>query len=210
MQSPVPGCPIRGSTLSAQCSATAVIAAIAPIFLHGHRCDKKHVHGAMWCHTLDQYEHGKPTSTPPTLSRCSFTPRLPPSSRWSHIFCTFSQRRAQPSAEPSCTRTGKYAWTAEFVVFRYRKATRCVDRCEWGCLYVSSPTYLLSKPSYRTLPRDIHPHASISRIYFENVFCLLPDESTFQDGMSQVGVRVALGDISGSSSAATSGALLTV
>ncbi|KII95539.1 hypothetical protein PLICRDRAFT_25981 [Plicaturopsis crispa FD-325 SS-3] len=42
---------------------------------------------------------------------------------------------------------------------------------------------------------DIHPDATLSRVYFENIFCLLPIIS--QDGRSETGVRVALGDNDG-------------
>ena len=42
--------------------------------------------------------------------------------------------------------------------------------------------------------RDIHPQATLSRIYFENMFCLSAVCSA--DGKTDVGVRVALGDSS--------------
>lgn len=43
--------------------------------------------------------------------------------------------------------------------------------------------------------RDIHPMAVLSRIYFENIFCMLPFPNT-TSGLprSEVGVKVALGD----------------
>lgn len=42
------------------------------------------------------------------------------------------------------------------------------------------------------LDRDIHPNAVLSKIYFENIFCL-NSNSGFSD-RSEIGVKVALGD----------------
>ncbi|KAG5650952.1 hypothetical protein H0H81_010430, partial [Sphagnurus paluster] len=44
---------------------------------------------------------------------------------------------------------------------------------------------------------DIHPRATLTRIYFENIFCLTPYASTSTSaasGISEVGVKIALGD----------------
>lgn len=50
-------------------------------------------------------------------------------------------------------------------------------------------------------PRDIHPNAIISKIYFENMFCLMPysDASTstsVPSERSKTGLKVVLGDSS--------------
>ncbi|KAF5375519.1 hypothetical protein D9615_009168 [Tricholomella constricta] len=50
---------------------------------------------------------------------------------------------------------------------------------------------------------DIHPRATLTRIYFENIFCLTPFASTSRSStstspyMSDVGIKVALGDSDG-------------
>ena len=49
--------------------------------------------------------------------------------------------------------------------------------------------------------RDIHPHATLTRVYFENVFCLLPfsassSSKSVPDQRSEIGVKIALGDSS--------------
>ncbi|KAF8161456.1 hypothetical protein B0H34DRAFT_653971 [Crassisporium funariophilum] len=48
---------------------------------------------------------------------------------------------------------------------------------------------------------DIHPHATLTRIYFENMLCLLPFPSTSLSkataDMSEIGIKVALGDSNG-------------
>ena len=46
--------------------------------------------------------------------------------------------------------------------------------------------------------RDIHPHATLTRIYFENMFCLLPfpASSSSKSQRSEIGIKVALGDSS--------------
>ncbi|KAG2136482.1 uncharacterized protein EDB93DRAFT_1303088 [Suillus bovinus] len=41
---------------------------------------------------------------------------------------------------------------------------------------------------------DIHPSATLSRVYFENMLCL---SRLFPDGRTEIGVRVALGDTDG-------------
>ena len=57
--------------------------------------------------------------------------------------------------------------------------------------------------SHLYVSRDIHPNAIISRMYFENIFCLLPTDSTLSHKTSEVGVKVALGD-AGSNNPGTS------
>jgi hypothetical protein len=57
--------------------------------------------------------------------------------------------------------------------------------------------------SHHFVSRDIHPNAIISRMYFENIFCLLPADSTLAHKTSEVGVKVALGD-AGSNNPGTS------
>ncbi|RDB24975.1 hypothetical protein Hypma_007429 [Hypsizygus marmoreus] len=52
---------------------------------------------------------------------------------------------------------------------------------------------------------DIHPRATLTRIYFENIFCLMPFASTSKSistsplpsGTSDVGIKVSLGDTDG-------------
>ena len=49
--------------------------------------------------------------------------------------------------------------------------------------------------------RDIHPHATLTRLYFENIFCVLPFSASSSSGSvaaqrSEIGVRIALGDSS--------------
>lgn len=53
----------------------------------------------------------------------------------------------------------------------------------------------------KKISRDIHPHATLTRVYFENVFCLLPfsassSSKSVPDQRSEIGVRIALGDSS--------------
>lgn len=50
----------------------------------------------------------------------------------------------------------------------------------------------------RVVLRDIHPFATLTRIYFENMLCLSPLVAPLHDTCdpkrTQVGVRVSLGD----------------
>lgn len=48
--------------------------------------------------------------------------------------------------------------------------------------------------SFLASGREIHPLATLSQMYFENVFCLTP--TTSDDDKSEVGVKVGLGDSS--------------
>jgi len=71
----------------------------------------------------------------------------------------------------------------------------CLDSSGDVRMSVLRPTTLLSVPKIIIIPRDIHPQAVLSRIYFENTFCLLPCPSMAAEARSAVGVRVAVGDI---------------
>ena len=53
-------------------------------------------------------------------------------------------------------------------------------------------TYSIDDPHRLTLDSDIHPKATLSRLYFENTFCLEP--ITSPAGRSAYGVRISLSD----------------
>ena len=48
--------------------------------------------------------------------------------------------------------------------------------------------------------RDIHPNATLTRVYFENMFCILPFSASSSKSIisqrSDIGIKVALGDSS--------------
>jgi len=64
----------------------------------------------------------------------------------------------------------------------------CIDPSDDVCMYVSTSN---SRNTPFTFNRDIHPSASLSRVYFENMLCL---SHLSPDGRTEIGVRVALGD----------------
>ena len=53
-------------------------------------------------------------------------------------------------------------------------------------------TYWIYDPHRLTLDSDIHPKATLSRLYFENTFCL--EQITSPAGRSAYGVRISLSD----------------
>ncbi|KAG2044611.1 hypothetical protein BDR03DRAFT_939539 [Suillus americanus] len=67
----------------------------------------------------------------------------------------------------------------------------CIDPSDDVCMYVSTSN---SHNTLFTPNRDIHPSATLSRVYFENMLCL---SHLSPDGRTEIGVRVALGDTDG-------------
>lgn len=63
-----------------------------------------------------------------------------------------------------------------------------IDASDDVCMYVES---IALHPAPLTPYRDIHPNATLSHIYFENILCL---SRLSPDGRTEIGVRVALGD----------------
>lgn len=143
-----------------------------------------------------RYQHHKsyttslcnPISSP--LPWRSFSAQFPPAPRWPNIRCAFGpfSIRTQTPGEPARPGTGEYAWKTQSSVDGAHKARQHLHGRNGRDYDVRTVRLLKLLLSYIWSHRDIHPSATLTRIYFENIFCL--DSTASHDS----GIKVALGD----------------
>ena len=94
----------------------------------------------------------------------------------------------------ACVGASRFASRAPFGYKTCGWTIRGMCTCAWACFLRLMGRLM----AFVARDRDVHPFATLTRIYFENTLCLSPlispTQDTFGPKRTQVGVRVSLGD----------------